>query len=462
MSGSSVASQRAVLIASTITAFLSPFMISGVNIILPAIQNAFPSGAVLLSQVSAVYLLSTAVFLIPAGKLADIYGRKRCFSLGILGFTLATIGAALSFSMPVLLLMRALQGAAGAFMVTNGTAILTSVFPPSERGKALGINTAAVYVGSSAGPFIGGFLSSLAGWRSIFILNALVGVISYFLVRRLEGEWKGSPGDRLDISGSLIYAAALLCCMTGAPILTEVRGAVLCAFGAVLLVLFARRQLRIAQPVFDVRLFAENRIFAFSSIAALINYSATFSVAFLLSLYLQTIRGMTPHQAGLLLVIQPALQAIISPLSGRLSDRIEPRVLATLGMGLTAAGLFVLSLLGSASSAHLVACALFLLGTGFGLFSSPNMSAIMGAVESDRYGMASACISSMRLMGQMLSMAVTALSFTVFLGTAAVSAETADPFVSALRISYTVAGVLCVTGIWFSLARGRIRRGTAL
>ncbi len=458
MSESSPGTRRAVIIASAITAFLSPFMISGTNIILPAIQNAFPSGAVLLSRVSSIYLLATAVLLVPAGKLADIYGQKKCFAFGILIFTGATIGAGCSVSMTMLLVMRAIQGAGGAFMVTNGTAILTSVFPPSERGRAIGINTAAVYIGASAGPFIGGVLSSIAGWRSIFFANALVGILSFLLVARLEGEWKGTPDDRLDILGSFLYGAALLCLMTGAPILAEVRGAIFCVVGVLLLGLFARRQLRLEQPVFDVRLFVGNRIFAFSSLAALINYSATFSVAFLLSLYLQTIRAMTPQGAGLLLVIQPALQAIISPIAGRLSDRVEPRVPATLGMGLTAIGLFMLASLDVASPNVVVAFALLLLGAGFGLFSSPNMSAIMGAVDSDRYGMASACISSMRLMGQMLSMAVVALAFTVFLGTAAVSAETSAPFMSALRLSYAIAGIFCVSGIWFSFARGQVRR----
>jgi predicted MFS family arabinose efflux permease len=184
--------------------------------------------------------------------------------------------------------------------------------------------------------------------------------------------------------------------------------------GVVALVVFVKWERKIKSPVFEVKLFIENRTFAFSCLAALINYSATFAVTFLLSLYLQYIKGLTPQAAGIVLMAQPIIMAVFSPLSGKLSDRIEPRVIASLGMALTMLGLILLAFVGNNTVLIFIIISLMILGFGFALFSSPNMNAIMGSVDQRYYGIASGSVGSMRLLGQMLSMGIATLIFALF------------------------------------------------
>jgi MFS family permease len=222
-------------------------------------------------------------------------------------------------------------------------------------------------------------------------------------------------------------------------------------------VAFALWEARTASPLLDVSLFRKNRVFALSNLAALIHYSATFAVGFLLSLYLQYIKGFTPDGAGTVLVAQPAVMALLSPFAGRLSDVIEPRVVASLGMGMTAAGLLMLTFLVPDTSLGLILAALLLLGLGFALFSSPNTNAVMGAVEKRYYGVASGILGTMRLVGQMLSMGLVMLIFALYLGKAHIRPANYHLFLAGVRTAFAVFGVLCALGVFASLARGNVR-----
>lgn len=454
MSSPQLPSQRAVLGASVLTSFLSPFALSAVNIALPDIQKHFGVDAVALSWIASTYLLATAIFLIPAGKIGDLYGRKRVLSWGVGLFTLGTVGAALAPSFGALLACRALQGAGGAFMVSTGFALLSSVFSPGERGKALGVNVAAVYIGSSAGPFIGGWLTTLWGWQGVFALNALMGGISLGVILRIPGEWADPTGKRPDILGAALYGGAIAALLLGASSLPRFSGFVLGGIGILGMGLFIRRMMSSEDPLFEVRLFSKNRLFAFSCAAALVNYAATFATGFLLSLYLQYMHRLSPREAGLVLMLQPVLQALVSPLAGRLSDRMEPRFLASTGMALTAAGLATLSCLTARSSLVPIWGALGLLGLGFGLFSSPNANALMGAVPRRYYGQASSAASTMRILGQILSMASVSLAFSLFLGNTPITPALHEAFLSALRLCFGGNALLCAIGIGWSWSRG--------
>jgi len=215
--------------------------------------------------------------------------------------------------------------------------------------------------------------------------------------------------------------------------------------------------LRTPCPVFAVRLFQRNRTFAFSSLAALINYAATFAVAFLLSLYLQYIKGLSPQGAGLALVCQPVTMALFSPIAGRLSDRIEPAVIASLGMALTTVGLILLIFLSHSTPIGYVVVSLITLGFGFALFSSPNMNAIMSSVEKRYYGVASGAVATMRLIGQMVSMATATLAFSLLMRNASISPDTYDAFLSSVRWIFSIFSGLCLVGIYFSFNRGALR-----
>ncbi len=452
---SDAALERSALIVATLTSFIGPFMISSVNVALPAIQADLQMDAVQLSWVATAYLLAVAVGLVPAGKIADIHGRKRIFATGLGVYTLGSGAAAFVDSAALLIATRVIQGLGAAMFVTTGMAILTSIFPPNRRGRVIGIYVAAVYIGLSVGPFVGGMLTQHFGWRSIFLVMLPLGLFSLALTLfYLKGEWLGEPGQQLDIGGCLLYASAILALVYGASRLPATIGIVLLISGALLFFLFVRQQLAARFPVFDMQLFAANKAFAFSSLAALLNYSATFAVTFLLSLYLQYIKGMSPQTAGTVLMAQPIMMALLSPIAGRLSDRIEPRLIATSGMIVTVIGVSLFSTLAPDTGLHLIVANLILLGTGFALFSSPNMSAIMGAVEKRHYGLASGAVATMRLLGQMFSMAMATVVLALIIGRQAITPENYDLFLRSIHTIFFISAALCLTGVYFSWSRG--------
>lgn len=448
--------QRPALLIASLASFLTPFMGSAVNLALPLMAREFAMDAVMLSWVASSFLLSAAMFLVPFGRLADIHGRKRIFTCGVAVFTFASLLTAAAISGAMLIAMRILQGFGSAMIFGTGVAILTSVFPPGERGKALGINSAAVYLGLSLGPFFGGFLTQHLGWRSLFLINLPVGVLLIALVQRLQGEWAGARGEKFDLPGAFIYIAALTAIMLGFSLLPAWPGAVLLVAGLAGLFAFTKWERQTPSPVLRLQLFA-NTVFAFSNLAALIHYSATFALTFLLSLYLQYVKALPPQSAGFILVAQPVMMTVFSPIAGRLSDRIEPRLVASFGMLLSAAGLFLFTFLQENSTLPFLVAGLLLLGLGFALFSSPNTNAVMSAVDKRFYGIASGTLGTMRLTGQMLSMGIATLIFAIYLGRVQIAPANYPLFMKSMHSAFTIFSLLCLAGTFASLARGKVR-----
>lgn len=458
MSQDELHTKRRVLLISTLSSLLVPFISSSINIALPAVAYEFRMSAVLMGWIPTAFLLSSAVFLVPLGKVADVYGRKRIFLYGMIIVAVSSLLAAVAASAWMLILSRVIQGIGAAMVFGTSVAILTSVYPPRERGFALGITVAAVYVGLALGPFVGGLLTQHLGWRSIFVLNVAIS-LPVILVTHfgLEGEWTEGKSAPFDFRGALIYGTALVAVMYGFSILPSPYGlgAILIGLGA--LICFIRWETKASDPLLNIELFRRNRIFAFSNLAALVNYSATFAVGFLLSLYLQYVKGMSAQTAGVVLVTQPAVQALFSPFAGRLSDRVEPRIVASAGMAITVVGLFACSLFAYNTSLSLIVGALAVLGLGFALFSSPNTNAIMGSVDRRFYGVASGVVATMRVMGQMLSMGITLLAFALFLGSARISEEHYRLFLKSLHLLFVSFACLCLVGVVASFYRGRMR-----
>lgn len=451
-------SKKAVLLVATMASFLTPFMGSSVNIALPTIGKEFAMDAVLLSWVATAYLLATAVFLVPFGRIADIYGRKMVFRYGILIYTASSLLSAVATSAIMLISFRILQGLGAAMIFSTGIAMLTSVFPAGERGRALGINVAAVYLGLSLGPFLGGILTQYFGWRSIFMINVPLGlIIIASIFWKLKGEWAEAKGDKFDLSGSIIYGLAIVALVYGLSLLPAMLGIWVILVGILGILIFIWWETKIASPVLYTGLFRNNTVFAFSNLAALINYSATFAVAFLLSLYLQYIKGFGPQNAGLILVSMPAVQALFSPLAGRLSDRIEPRIIASVGMGLTTIGLGLLTFLEQDTAIEFILVSLIILGFGFALFSSPNTNAVMSSVNKRYYGVASATLATMRQIGMTLSMGIAMLIFALFIGRVEITAEYYPSFLASTKMAFMIFTALCFGGIFASLARGKLR-----
>ncbi len=451
------AEQRAVLVATTLGSFVTPFILSSLTVALPAIGREFSLSAAQLAWVSTSYLLTTAALLVPFGSLADRYGRKRIFLIGMVVTSLASVLCALAPSFGWLIAFRALQGVGGAMTFATVTALLSGVYPPGERGRVLGINVSAVYIGLSLGPVVGGVLTERFGWRSVFVVSLVLGLLAAALVVwRIKGEWAEQDRGRFDYLGAVVFATGLAVLMWGISQLPGADGAGLMALGVVLLALFAWWETRVSQPVLNVDLFRHNRIFALSNLAALISYSATFSVSFLLALYLQYVKGFSAEKAGLVLVFQPAFQAIFSPWAGRLSDRVESRVVVTAGMGLTAVGLVLLSFLRPSTPVWYIIGTLCLLGLGFALFSAPNTNTVMSSVDRRYFGVASATLGTMRLMGQMFSMGLAMLIFALFLGST--QAQAADPttLTTGIQVVFAISTALCVVGVFASMARGTL------
>ncbi len=447
------------LCATTLSSFLTPFMGSGVYVALPVMARELSMTALTLSWVASSFILAAAITLVPLGRLADIYGRKKIFLSGAIIFTLSSLLCIWSPTSAFLIFVRVIQGIGGAMIFSTGTAMLISAYPPDERGKILGINIAAVYIGLTVGPFIGGLLTEHLGWRYIFIFTSLIGMLVIFLIAfMVKEEWKGAEGEGFDLTGSLLYAVALFAIMYGFSLLPKLQAGGLIGLGVVCLVFFVRHELQIPYPLLDMRLFRDNKVFAFSNLAALINYSATFAVTFLLSLYLQHIKTLTPSQTGIILIAEPAVQALFSPLAGRLSDRFEPQIIASLGMALNVLGLVPLMFIQSDTSIHYIVLCLIVLGVGFALFSSPNVNATMSAVENKYYGIASATLSTMRLVGQMFSMGITMLVFAVILGNAPLGQGSNPLLLKSTQIIFFILGILCCAGIFASLARGKVHQ----
>lgn len=450
--------KRLVLLVTTVASFLTPFLGSAVNLALPAISAEFQMTAVQLSWVATAFLLAAAMFLVPFGKIADIHGRKKIFLAGMLVHLISALLSVQAPSAGWLIALRVFQGIGSALIFGNSVAILTSVYPAGERGRVLGINVASVYTGLSSGPFLGGLLTQNFGWRSIFLVSAILsGAIILLTLWKLRDEWVGAQGERFDVLGSLIYGLMLVAVMYGFSQLPSWLGAGLIAVGVVLLVVFIWWESRLESPVLNMRLFRENRVFALSNLAALINYSATYAVSFLLSLYLQYIKGLPPQRAGLVLVSQPIMQALFSPLAGRLSDRVESRVVASTGMALITAGLTVLAFLNADTPQAVIVAILMVLGFGFALFSSPNTNAVMSSVERRFYGVASATLGTMRLAGQMFSIGIASLLFAVVIGKVQITPQYYPAFVISVRTAFGIFAALCFAGIWASLWRGKLR-----
>jgi EmrB/QacA subfamily drug resistance transporter len=446
--------KKSVLLVSTFAAFLTPFLTSAVNLALPSIGKDLHANAINLSWVISSFILTSAIFLLPFGRLGDIIGRKKIFTIGIVLFTISTFLIVFSQSIISLIILRIFQGFSSAMIFGTSMAILTSVFQPGERGRAIGINITATYLGLSLGPVIGGLLTHYFGWRSIFAFLVPFGIIAVILIQtKIKTEWAEAVGERFDWRGSVIYGIALASFMYGFSRLPSSLGWICIATGLLMAVVFFFFENKISNPVFDIRLILQNRIFAFSGIAALINYSATSAIGFFISLYLQYLKGLDARTAGLIMISQPIAMTLLSPIAGKLSDKRNPGVIASAGMGITASGLVLLCFISETTPDYLIVLLLLLMGIGFGLFSSPNSNAIMSSVEKRHLGVASGVVGTMRMVGQMMSMGIAMMLISLFIGKQTINPDTYPGLISAMRTGFVIFSILSVLGIFASLAR---------
>lgn len=451
--------KKAILISIMISALLPTFLSSSVNVALPSMSNEFGMNTTALSWVSTAYLLAAAAFLVPFGRAADIYGRRRIFLWGLILLAVSSILCIFTRYGWQLIALRVLQGIGGCMLSSTGIAILSSVYPGSERGKALGMIGITSYAGMSAGPPLGGILTEHFGWRSIFCVSALLGAIIIIIVLKyMNMEWTEAKGESFDVVGTIIFCASLIVLLCGFTFLNARYGLLLLVAGIAGTIVFGVWALKVKNPVVDISLFRGNKAFIFSTFAALINYGLTFVISYVLSLYLQYIIGLSPQYAGIVLISQPLIQAIFSPFAGRLSDKIKPELVSAIGFVLNGLGLLMFLFLGNQTSVFFVVIGLIIEGLGCAFFISPNQNAVMSSVGKQIYGVASGILATMRFIGQMVCMGIATLSFTAFMGNMKITQQVSfQAFLKSMHIIFIVMTMLCVLGICASLARKKIK-----
>jgi MFS family permease len=323
------------------------------------------------------------------------------------------------------------------------------------RGKVLGYSIAATYTGLTAGPVAGGLLNHQFGWRSIFILTFVTGaavfLVAIFKLPKMSSE---GNGQKLDLLGNLLYMAMIVSTMYGLSTLSSFWAAkYLIALGVLFFALFIYHELRIESPIIQIRLFRKNRSYLLSNLAALLNYGATFAVGYLVSIYLQVVKGYDSQISGIILISQPLIMALLSPYAGRLSDKISPFKLASLGMALCTAGLFSFAFISVDYPLYLIIFNLIIVGFGFAIFSSPNTNAVMACVEPGDYGVASSILATMRTLGQSSGMAGLTFIIAHIMGSKSFAEAEPSLVISAMRISFLIFALVCIAGVLFSMQR---------
>jgi EmrB/QacA subfamily drug resistance transporter len=452
-----------VLLVMSMVNWMAAFLTTGLNIALPKIQTDLNLGPVALGWVPLCYILAMAIVMVPFGKLADMKGRRLVFASGLWILFASTVALIFVRSYTPLVIFRALSGVGSGLCFASATAIVALAYPPKRRGFAMGIMAMTAYAGQASGPVLGGVIVDRLHWRFIFVVAAVYILINVFLDLWLlrRAEWKDTNEGSFDWQGSVVYAAALSALLLGLSWLPLTRGLVLTVVGIAGLAGFAWRESHARVPVFDLNLFRRNRLFALSNLTALISYASVWAMTYLMSLYLEDIKGLSPLVAGLVLVSGVVLQTVLSPFAGRLSDRVQPRWVVSTGMGFCVVGLAILSLLDFGTRYWVIFVGLCLLGIGYALFSGPNQAAIMGSVERKDVGPAGAMVGTMRVAGQALSVALVTLVLAVTVGRHSFSTPDYPHLVTGIHIAFMIMAALCALSILASLARGDITRHKA-
>lgn len=440
-----------VIAVSFITSFFAVFLSNGIIIGVPAIAQEFAMNNVIQNWVPTIFFLVVAVFTVPAGQISGKFGVKKTLLAGVVLYLLASVGACLSFSTETFLVFRILQGAGVAFLNVSAMAMVVQAVKPQNRGKALGFTVTGVYLATSLSPVICGFLVQNLGWRSMFyfVIPFLVLCI-LLMVLKIPGEWKTYEKDKIDKTGSILYGIGILAFIYGFTTLTTTNGLLITIIGIVMLIIFGAYELRQKSPVFNMNLF-KNKKFTSSNIAALCSYIAVMVITTILNYHFQYVRGWNAQMSGLILIITPIIMAIMAPNAGKLSDKIHPQKLAAIGMAIATVAMLILTFLTQDTPLYLVVVAMILQGFGMGLFSSPNMNAIMSSVPPKDAPTASASQATMRTIGQTMSLGLLTLVFAWVMGSLKLAPQYASMIVQASQTICLICTVACVLAVFASL-----------
>lgn len=444
-----------VLVAIGAGSFMSALDGSVVNTILPVLRDAFNSDVAAIEWVVTVYLLVLSGLLLTFGRLGDLRGHKSVYGWGFGIFIVSSMLCGLAWSPASLIGFRGIQAIGAAMLASNSPAIITGNFPPEQRGRAFGLASMLTYLGLTVGPSLGGWLTQVFGWRTVFYVNVPVGALALGLgLFFIPQDTPEDSGQRFDLPGAALFLTGLTMLLLGLNKGAEwgwtsasVLGLLAGAPG--LLIVFILIERRSPAPMLDLSLF-RNLLFSTSTAAAILNYICVYSITFLMPFYLIQGRGLNPAEAGLLLTAQPVLMAIAAPVSGALSDQFGSRRAGMLGMAVLAAGLFGLSRIGHETELWLVATGLAVAGIGTGTFIAPNTSALMGSAPRPRQGIASGVLATARNFGMVLGIGLAGAVFTTHL-----ARNTADALYQGIDMGFAVAAGVAVLGIVLSAFKER-------
>jgi EmrB/QacA subfamily drug resistance transporter len=448
------------LIIVCLGSIIGPIGMASVNIAIPDLAADLQANATMVSWLPTLFILSSVIFMLPAGKLADNFGRKRIYTYGLALNAFSSFMCGLGTTIEWVLFWRFVQGAAAAMIFGTGVAIITSVTPSHKRGAALGITAACVYVGLTVAPAVGGWLTELWGWRSVFLFQVPIVIALLLLIKLcLKGEWKNDEKTKYDWWGTVIFALFASSLVYGLSILPNIFGVMMLILSAISLGLFILHQSRSRRPLIRVQMFRESRVFSMSLMTSLLMYASNFPLVFLMSLYLQYVKGLSPSDAGQVILVQALSMAIMAPFSGKLADKFQPRLVATFGCVIVASGLCVLSLMNTQTSVTYIAASLLLIGIGFGLFSTPNNNAIMGGVKIHEVGVASASMNLSRTIGNLLGMSLVNLMVHYYLGSAQFTQEQNPALIKTVEMALNMSLIFVVVACVISALRGKSTQG---
>ncbi len=445
---------KILLIATSAGTFLAPFTSTMLNLSLVSIGLEFDVGSHSLAMVNTVFLLASVMFMVPMTKIADIYGLKKVFKVGVLIMLVSSIIASLTPSFSIFLMTRALTGVGTACLVVTSVTMVVNAFPASKRGWAIGINTTAVYVGTALGPTVGGVVTDLLGWRFLFYILVPISIISLIMISHFKEDITFDKSSNMDYKGTAIYMAMIFTLMYGMINLPQLWAFILMAIGSLLFFAFLTYVKAVEHPIMNIKVY-ENKVFKRSAIAAFMNYASSYSVSFFLALYLQTIGALSAAEAGMIMFLQPLVQVLLTAKAGGLSDHMDKRVLPTLGMAITSISVLMILFMSVNVNLWYVAIVLLLLGLGYGLFSAPNTAALMSSVSPKDRSLASGSVSLMRQIGMMTSMGIAMCCISLILGsTENINPATYGDFINVMRTAFSICLIMCIVGTFISWFRG--------
>ena len=448
------AEKRTVLAASCLAIFVNPLAGTMLNLALSAIQADFGCSEHQLGWVASIYFIVSVMFILPAAKIADIFGKKVVF---LTGAVIAAAGVILSMSSPnihALYFFRGVTGVGMAAISSTSVSMISDVYEPHERGLALAINTACVYVGSSIGPTLGGVITEFAGWRYIFLILVPFLVLAFICMFRFSHTIKSTPDGHFDIKGTVVYGTGVGVLMFGVISLPAVHGIAMIIAGTAVLIGFLFLETKESNPIMRLGLF-KNMRFSRSMLALFLNYAASYGVTFFMSRYLQEIGALSPTEAGLIMMSQSVVQVIFTLWAGKIVTSMDMRILPTIGMLVTSAALIMMMFITETLNVPLIIVSLMVLGAGLGLFSSPNVTAIMSYVKKEEYNNTSGLIATVRQFGMTMSMGIATCLISVFLGTETVlEPSNYGTFMDILMYAWCIWLAFCLIGALFSWFRG--------